>query len=304
MERPAPWRRRAAPLVILLLASSQIWQQAAGQQPIKRHSSNSGAPYNPIAFTYPSETGNKGAEINATEEAEPHVRKAGTSTSLLGTQDSGANHVVTPDNAVTPRSLRVAAPANAGTTPKGDLSSATLLSAPQQPFPVLKAESSSVYSGEVPDGADSTDPVNGNPAAVSANVAQFVTLTSFIFLSACVLQFIISKVNNRIPISIACFIFGMITYGFTVLLEPYGRSDPLSLSINGLRHIDSSILYYAVLPILLYEATQEINWYAFCSFFLGGVSLAIIGVGHIFICVTLRRWFFRCAYWARYSTMC
>ncbi|GFE54954.1 sodium hydrogen exchanger [Babesia ovis] len=123
-----------------------------------------------------------------------------------------------------------------------------------------------------------TENTGKTPTAVPPHVAQLIVLACFICLSACVLQFIISKINNKIPISIACFIFGMITYGFTKLFEPYGLDDPLSLSINNIRHIDSSVLYYGVLPILLYEATQDINWYAFCNFFLGGISLAIIGV--------------------------
>ncbi|CDR94034.1 sodium/hydrogen exchanger 1, putative [Babesia bigemina] len=278
MERPAPWRWRAVPLLIVLVASSQLWHAAVCQQPIKKNPSKSDAPHNPIPFTHPPEAGEKGVETSSTGKAWSHVQQAAASTPLSGTPYSKTDHTVAQDNAGSPRSLRAASAATNRTTPESPLSSATFSSAPQNPSSMIKSESASIPSGEIPGETDSHDPVNGNPAAVSPNVAQFVTLTSFIFLSACVLQFIISKVNNRIPISIACFIFGMITYGFTVLLEPYGRSDPLSLSINGLRHIDSSILYYAVLPILLYEATQEINWYAFCSFFLGGVSLAIIGV--------------------------
>ncbi|GIX63622.1 sodium/hydrogen exchanger [Babesia caballi] len=133
-------------------------------------------------------------------------------------------------------------------------------------------------SGTPAETVESPENQDDNPSPVSPNVAQLVTLTSFICLSACVLQFIISKVNERIPISIACFIFGMVIYGFTILLEGRGLSDPLSLSINGLRTIDSSVLYYGVLPILLYEATQDINWHAFCNFFIGGISLAVIGV--------------------------
>lgn len=117
-----------------------------------------------------------------------------------------------------------------------------------------------------------------NLAAISDNVAELVSLCCFIILSACFLQFVISKINDKIPISIVCFIYGMVTYGISIFFEGQGRQDPLSRSIHMIRHMDSSVLYYIALPTLLYEATQDVNWYTFCNFIVGGISLAIVGV--------------------------
>ncbi|KAK2195478.1 bifunctional Cation-H+ exchanger/Cation-H+ exchanger [Babesia duncani] len=117
-----------------------------------------------------------------------------------------------------------------------------------------------------------------NIAGISDTVTQLVSLCCFMFLGSCIMQFIISKLNDKIPISIVCFVFGMVCYEIFVQLKRYKLLDPLTLAISGLRNIDSSILYYIALPILLYEATQSINWYTFCNFLWGGIGLAVVGV--------------------------
>ncbi|SJK86103.1 solute carrier family 9, member 6 [Babesia microti strain RI] len=116
-----------------------------------------------------------------------------------------------------------------------------------------------------------------NLSGISVEVAELVSLICFLIASACILQVIVSKINEKIPISIIWFLYGMLTYGIAMSLN--GKvDDPLTHAILNLRHIDNSVLYYIVLPILLYEATQEINWYAFKNFIIGGIALSVFGV--------------------------
>ncbi|KAK1443777.1 sodium/hydrogen exchanger like protein [Babesia gibsoni] len=132
--------------------------------------------------------------------------------------------------------------------------------------------------GSSSDESKAGDGTSANLAAISDNVAQLVSLLCFIMFSCCFMQFLLSKINDRIPISIVCFIIGMVTYGVTLLFDGEKMTDPLSKALQTVRRMDSSVLYYIVLPILLYEATQDIEWYAFCNFIVGGISLAVVGV--------------------------
>lgn len=52
----------------------------------------------------------------------------------------------------------------------------------------------------------------------------------------------------------------------------------LQTAILEMRFIDSSVVYYVMMPILLYEATQNINWHKFKKFLAGGLTLAVLGV--------------------------
>lgn len=131
--------------------------------------------------------------------------------------------------------------------------------------------------------ASTPAPVNPNTegvnlSGISGIVFEIVSVLCFILLSSCILQFLISKIYDKIPISLVLFIFGMIVYGIIMAIGPQEVQGPFLQSLTRVRKIDNSVLYYIALPILLYEATQTINWYAFCNFLMGGIALAVGGV--------------------------
>ncbi|UKJ90553.2 sodium/hydrogen exchanger [Theileria orientalis] len=115
-------------------------------------------------------------------------------------------------------------------------------------------------------------------SGVSVNLASTVSLFIFILVSSCFLQFIASKINDKIPISLILFVYGMIIYGILMSFEEEKLPFKFLKWVASLRRIDNSILYFIALPILLYEATQTIDWYSFCNFLLAGTTLAVVGV--------------------------
>lgn len=117
-----------------------------------------------------------------------------------------------------------------------------------------------------------------NLSGISGNVFEIVSITCFILVSSCLLQFLVSKVYDKIPISLVLFIFGMTIYGSMMAIGSENLPGTFLQSLSRIRKIDNSVLYYIALPILLYEATQAINWYRFCNFLVGGVALAVGGV--------------------------
>ncbi|GAW83243.1 sodium/hydrogen exchanger 1 [Plasmodium gonderi] len=118
---------------------------------------------------------------------------------------------------------------------------------------------------------------NQLPSA-SDEVSEGMIFFCFIFISATMLQFILSKIHKlSIPVSVIWFLYGMCTYAIAKNFNMF-EDNTLHKSIINARNIDSSVLYFVLLPILLYEATQDINYYAFKNFLYGGIGLAVIGV--------------------------
>ncbi|CDI80685.1 Na+/H+ antiporter, putative [Eimeria acervulina] len=139
--------------------------------------------------------------------------------------------------------------------------------------------------------------------AASIPIAPSLAFFSFLFFFAIFLQWLVSKIPvYPPPVSIIWFVFGMAAYGVAsipALLPPQPWETPgaagfvetpggyhaplvghniLQTAILETRFIDSSIVYYVMMPILLYEATQNINWHKFKKFFAGGLTLAVLGV--------------------------
>eukprot|EP00375_Theileria_parva_P002522 XP_765200.1 hypothetical protein [Theileria parva strain Muguga] len=127
-------------------------------------------------------------------------------------------------------------------------------------------------------GGVSCDSDTVNLSGVSEKLASLVSVTVFILVSSCFFHFLTSKINDKIPISLVLFIYGMLTYGILMSFDHQKLPFGILRWISSLRNIDNSILYFIALPILLYEATQTIDWYSFCNFLLAGISLAVIGV--------------------------
>nr|PVC51028.1 sodium/hydrogen exchanger [Theileria orientalis] len=115
-------------------------------------------------------------------------------------------------------------------------------------------------------------------SGVSESLASTVSLFIFILVSSCFLQFIMSKINDKIPISLILFVYGMVIYGILMSFEEEKLPFTFLKWLASVRRIDNSILYFIALPILLYEATQTIDWYSFCNFLLAGTTLAVVGV--------------------------
>ncbi|CRG97423.1 sodium/hydrogen exchanger, Na+, H+ antiporter, putative [Plasmodium gallinaceum] len=125
----------------------------------------------------------------------------------------------------------------------------------------------------------SEDEAKNNQLPTASNeVSEGIVFFCFIFLSATMLQFILSKIHKlNIPVSVIWFLYGMCTYLIAKNFNIF-KDNLLHKSIINARNIDSSVLYFVLLPILLYEATQDINYYAFKNFLYGGIGLAVIGV--------------------------
>ena len=135
----------------------------------------------------------------------------------------------------------------------------------------------------------------------SIPIAPSLAFFSFLFFFAIFLQWLVSKIPvYPPPVSIIWFVFGMAAYGVAsipALLPPQPWEKPggkaastaayqapvdghniLQTAILQMRFIDSSVVYYVMMPILLYEATQNINWHKFKKFLAGGLTLAVLGV--------------------------
>ncbi|EUD64992.1 hypothetical protein C922_04620 [Plasmodium inui San Antonio 1] len=135
----------------------------------------------------------------------------------------------------------------------------------------------SVDGGESESENEDDEPKNQLPSA-SNEVSEGMIFFCFIFISATMLQFILSKIHRlNIPVSVIWFLYGMCTYVIAKNFNMF-EENTLHKSIINARNIDSSVLYFILLPILLYEATQDINYYAFKNFLYGGIGLAVIGV--------------------------
>ncbi|KAL8437038.1 hypothetical protein ACSSS7_001288 [Eimeria intestinalis] len=137
-------------------------------------------------------------------------------------------------------------------------------------------------------------------SAGSIPIAPSLAFFSFLFFFAIFLQWLVSKIPvYPPPVSIIWFVFGMAAYGVASipsLLPPQPWEKPggggghtgyqaptvghniLQTAILEMRFIDSSVVYYVMMPILLYEATQNINWHKFKKFLAGGLTLAVLGV--------------------------
>ncbi|SCM25838.1 sodium/hydrogen exchanger, Na+, H+ antiporter, putative [Plasmodium chabaudi chabaudi] len=127
-------------------------------------------------------------------------------------------------------------------------------------------------------GMDSFEAAQNGLSSVSDTISEGLVLYCFIFISATMIQFILSKINKlSIPVSVIWFLYGMCTYGIAKNFNMF-EENPLHKSIINARNIDASVLYFVLLPILLYEATQDINYYAFKNFIYGGIALAVVGV--------------------------
>lgn len=61
-------------------------------------------------------------------------------------------------------------------------------------------------------------------------------------------------------------------------MVPLHGYNILQTGILEMRVIDSNVVYFVLVPILLYEATQSINWHKFKRFLAGGLVLAVLGV--------------------------
>ncbi|KAL8433159.1 hypothetical protein Efla_002350 [Eimeria flavescens] len=171
-------------------------------------------------------------------------------------------------------------------------------------FPLLEDADSGVHAalvqGAPPRGLSASYPApstSSGPIPIAPSLAFF----SFLFFFAIFLQWLISKIPvYPPPVSIIWFVFGMAAYGVAsapALLpeQPWDKpgaagSTPgkyqaplvgcniLQTAILEMRFIDSSVVYYVMTPILLYEATQNINWHKFKKFLAGGLTLAVLGV--------------------------
>ncbi|KAL8271771.1 hypothetical protein Esti_004280 [Eimeria stiedai] len=135
----------------------------------------------------------------------------------------------------------------------------------------------------------------------SIPIAPSLAFFSFLFFFAILLQWLVSKIPvYPPPVSIIWFVFGMAAYGVASIpsllpAQPWekpgggggahsGYQAPLlghnilQTAILEMRFVDSSVVYYVMMPILLYEATQNINWHKFKKFLAGGLTLAVLGV--------------------------
>lgn len=118
----------------------------------------------------------------------------------------------------------------------------------------------------------------------------------FALISGSLIQWLVSKVKSyKPPVSILWFAFGMLICLVEVLVVPEHK-DPdheelthveinpehplglLGIGIAEASRVHSSVLYYIVLPILLYDATQQISWHHFRKSLKTGLLLAIVGV--------------------------
>lgn len=133
-------------------------------------------------------------------------------------------------------------------------------------------------------------------------IAPVLAFFSFLFFFAILLQWCVSKIPvYPPPVSIVWFVFGMAAYGVasipsllppqpwekegspdladgTQFRPPIEGNNILQTSILQMRFIDSSVVYFVMMPILLYEATCNINWHKFKRFLAGGLTLAVLGV--------------------------
>eukprot|EP01054_Gregarina_sp_Poly1_P010119 Gregarina_sp_Poly_1__10118@NODE_68_length_16344_cov_127_756773_g58_i0_p5_GENE_NODE_68_length_16344_cov_127_756773_g58_i0NODE_68_length_16344_cov_127_756773_g58_i0_p5_ORF_typecomplete_len601_score72_99Na_H_Exchanger/PF00999_21/8_9e08Na_H_Exchanger/PF00999_21/5_7e40CRCB/PF02537_15/12CRCB/PF02537_15/26EOS1/PF12326_8/1_5e02EOS1/PF12326_8/6_9EOS1/PF12326_8/1_9e03_NODE_68_length_16344_cov_127_756773_g58_i0894710749 len=121
-----------------------------------------------------------------------------------------------------------------------------------------------------------------------------VSFLIFASISGALIQWLVSKVKAyKPPVSILWFLFGMIICVVEVLVVPavsdahnvphveINPEHPLGLLGIGIAEaarVHSSVLYYVVLPILLYDATQQISWHHFRKGIRVGLLLAIAGV--------------------------
>ncbi|CAD2112771.1 hypothetical protein YYG_00045 [Plasmodium vinckei petteri] len=127
-------------------------------------------------------------------------------------------------------------------------------------------------------GSDDFEVGQNGLSSVSDTISEGILFYCFIFISATMIQFFLSKINKlSIPVSVIWFLYGMCTYGIAKNFNMF-EETPLHKSIINARNIDASVLYFVLLPILLYEATQDINYYAFKNFIYGGIALAVVGV--------------------------
>eukprot|EP00922_Rhytidocystis_sp_ex-Travisia-forbesii_P064018 GHVS01095197.1.p1 GENE.GHVS01095197.1~~GHVS01095197.1.p1 ORF type:complete len:1064 (-),score=89.63 GHVS01095197.1:186-3377(-) len=102
------------------------------------------------------------------------------------------------------------------------------------------------------------------------------TLLIVIFSLLCgsALQWLISKLPAfPPPVSIVWFVFGMAV----AALGDLGMGD-LGKAIRSVGYMSSDVVYFMLLPILLYEATQNTNWHKFKRFLVAGLTLAVAGV--------------------------
>ncbi|KEP66378.1 UNVERIFIED_CONTAM: Na+/H+ exchanger NHE1 [Hammondia hammondi] len=162
-------------------------------------------------------------------------------------------------------------------------------------------------AGSVPGPRCDEPPSEENP------IASTLSFFCFLFFAAVFLQWLVSKIPSYPPpVSVVWFVFGMVAYGVAsmpALLPPQTQEkrgaeategmdgharaaesntgigdvplighNLLQTGILEMRVIDSNVVYFVLVPILLYEATQSINWHKFKRFLAGGLLLAVLGV--------------------------
>ncbi|KAF8819684.1 sodium/hydrogen exchanger NHE2, partial [Cardiosporidium cionae] len=122
-------------------------------------------------------------------------------------------------------------------------------------------------------------PMGSSPVPQPTNtpVEQALFFFLLLFLSAAIIEWLVSKIPRYAPpVSVVWFIYGMALYTLVLYLPRNGNI--VQEGVIAMRQVDSSVVYFVILPILLYEATQNINWYKFKRFLWGGITLAILGV--------------------------
>lgn len=113
----------------------------------------------------------------------------------------------------------------------------------------------------------------------------------FLFAAICaaVIQWLLSKIPvYKPPVSILWFLFGMLICVIEIYAVPnkdehidLALSHPFGLLGYGIaeaarvRHV---VLFFLMLPMLLYDATQQISWHHFKKSLRVGILLAVLGV--------------------------
>lgn len=134
------------------------------------------------------------------------------------------------------------------------------------------------YSAEAAD-------VNSEDYMIESYLSFFVC----IFLCAAALQWLVSHITvYNIPVSIIWFLFGMGLDLAVFFIAPDNLSSTSKhqnrfLLVNGIIYIgkiNAEVVYLLFLPILLYDASLNIEWHHFKRFAYSGITLAVLGVGY------------------------
>eukprot|EP01071_Lankesteria_metandrocarpae_P013610 Lankesteria_metandrocarpae@DN7392_c0_g1_i1.p1 len=108
------------------------------------------------------------------------------------------------------------------------------------------------------------------------SVEGAIVLLLFIWITDGFIQFVLSFIPRYgPPVSVIWFLWGA-ALGAIFNMAGGGL---LGNAVRSAATVPSDVLYFGFLPILLYEATQTVNWHMLKRFLPSGILLAVVGVG-------------------------